>query len=71
MKATNKIPPALLNDPAQIKIYRIKVDLGNNRWVELNFTEKTWATNEYNRIKGQGVYCGSWIKSIEIKETVL
>jgi hypothetical protein len=71
MKATNKIAPALLTDPDVIKIYRVTVDLGNNRWIELNFTEKTMATDEYNRIKGQGIYCGSWIKSIEIKDTIL
>ena len=71
MKATNKIAPALLTDPETRKIYQVTVDLGNDRWAELNYTEKTWATDEYNRIKGAGIYCGCWIKSIEIKDTTL
>lgn len=71
MKATNKIAPALLTDPLARKIFQVVIDLGNDRWAELNFTEKTWAVEEYNRIKGQGIYCGSWIKQIEIKDITL
>jgi hypothetical protein len=68
MKATNKIAPAILRDPDAVKIYQVTVDLGNERWAELNYSEKTWATEEYNRIKSQGIYCGTWIKSITLNE---
>jgi hypothetical protein len=71
MKATNKIAPALLSDPDAVKVYQVIVDLGNSRWVELNYSEKTWATEEYNRIKGIGIYCGAWIKTISLQEKIL
>ena len=71
MKATNKIAPALLSDPEAVKVYQVIVDLGNNRWAELNYSEKTWATDEFNRIKGIGIYCGAWIKQITIQEKTL
>jgi hypothetical protein len=71
MKASNKIAPALLTDPTAVKTYLVEVDLGNGRWARLEYSEKEWATNEYKRIKGQGIYCGAWIKSIEIKDTTL
>lgn len=71
MKATNKIAPAILRDPEAIKIYQVWIDLGNDRWAELNYSEKTWAVEEYNRIKGAGIYCGSWIKEIIIQEKTL
>lgn len=71
MKATNKIAPAILRDPEAVKIYQVWIDLGNDRWAELNYSEKTWAVEEYNRIKGLGIYCGSWIKEIIIQEKTL
>jgi len=69
MKAQKKIAAAIFGDPQESKIYQVLVDLGNNRWAELNFSERDWAVSEYNRIKGSGIYCGAWIKSLELKET--
>ena len=68
MQAKNKIKPTLLSDPDQVKFYQVKIDLGNGRWAELNFSEKVWALNEYNRIKSASIYCDSWIKSITLEE---
>jgi hypothetical protein len=69
MKAQNKITPALFINLTKNKNYQVVIDLGNNRWAELNFSERDWAVGEYNRIKGLGIYCGSWIKEITLKET--
>jgi len=69
MKAQKKITAAIFGDPKESKIYQVIVDLGSNRRAELNFTERDWAVSEYNRIKGLGIYCGAWIKEIQLKET--
>jgi hypothetical protein len=58
-------------NPEAVKIYCVGIDLGNGRWAELNFSEREMATAEYNRIKGQGIYCGAWIQSILIEEKTL
>jgi hypothetical protein len=58
-------------NPEAVKIYGVGIDLGNGRWAELNFSERDMATAEYNRIKGQGIYCGAWIQSILIEEKTL
>jgi hypothetical protein len=68
MKSKIKITPALFGDPLEAKVYRVDIDLGNNRWAHLDFSEKAWALAEYNRIKGQGIYCSTWIKEITLKE---
>jgi hypothetical protein len=70
MKATNKIAPALLTDPLAVRTYLVEVDLGNGRWARLEFSEKEWATSEYNRIRGQGIYSGAWVKNITLKEKI-
>jgi hypothetical protein len=49
----------------------VGIDLGAGRWAELNFSERAMATAEYNRIKGQGIYCGAWIKNILLEEKTL
>ena len=71
MRAQNKITPAIMANPEAVKIYCVGIDLGNGRWAELNFSEREMATAEYNRIKGQGIYCGAWIQSILIEEKTL
>jgi hypothetical protein len=68
MKAANKITPTLLGNPKVQKHYAITVELGNSRWAELIFSEREMAQMEYNRIKGQGIYCGAWIQTIELNE---
>lgn len=68
MKAQKKITAAIFGNPAEHRVYQVVIDLGNNRWAELNFSERDWALGEYNRIKGLGIYCGSWIKEITLKE---
>jgi hypothetical protein len=68
MKAQNKITPALMANPDAVKTYCVGIDLGAGRWAELNFSEREMATSEYNRIKGQGIYCGAWIKHILLEE---
>jgi hypothetical protein len=68
MRAQNKIAPALLTDPTLVKTYLVEVDLGNGRWARLEYSEKDWATSEYNRIKGQGIYAGAWVQSVILKE---
>jgi hypothetical protein len=68
MRAQKKITPAILGDTTSIKSYRIDIDIGNDRWAELNFSEREMATSEFNRIKGQGIFCGAWIKEISLNE---
>ena len=68
MKSQNKITPAIMANPEAVKRYLVEVDLGNNRWARLEYSEKDWATGEYNRIRAQGIYCGAWIKTITLKE---
>jgi hypothetical protein len=70
MRAQNKITPAIMANPAAVKTYCVGIDLGNRRWAELNFSEREMAASEYNRIKGQGIYCGAWIKSITLEDRV-
>jgi hypothetical protein len=70
VKAQNKINPVILVSPDAVKTYQVTVDLGNGRWAELNFSERDMATAEYNRIKGQGIYCGAWIKEIQIRDVL-
>ena len=69
MKTQKKITAAIFADPTQNKNYQVQIDLGNNRWAELNFSERDWAVTEFTRIKGLGIYCGAWIKEITLKET--
>ena len=57
-------------NPEAVKTYCIGIDLGNGRWAELNFSERDMATAEYNRIRGQGIYCGAWIKEIQIRDVL-
>jgi hypothetical protein len=68
MRAQNKITPAIMANPEAVKTYCVGIDLGNGRWAELNFSERDMATAEYNRIKGQGIYCGAWLKSIVLED---
>jgi hypothetical protein len=68
MRAQNKITPAIMANPEAVKTYCIGIDLGNGRWAELNFSERAMAASEYNRIKGQGIYCDCWIKSITLED---
>jgi hypothetical protein len=68
MRAQNKITPAIMANPEAVKTYCIGIDLGNGRWAELNFSERAMAAAEYNRIKGQGIYCDFWIKSITLED---
>jgi hypothetical protein len=68
MKAQKQITPALLVNPIEPKVYQVAVNLGKDRWAELNFSERDMATAEYNRIKGQSIYCGVWITEIQLKE---
>ena len=68
MKSQNKITPAIMSKPEAVKTYRVAIDLGNDRWAELNFSERDMATVEYNRIKSQSIYCGAWLKSITLEE---
>jgi hypothetical protein len=68
MRAQNKITPAIMANPEAQKIYTVTIDLGNGRWAELNFSEREMATSEYNRIKGMGIYCSCWIKSVSIAD---
>ena len=69
MRTQKKITAALFSNPEQKPIYQVAIDLGNNRWAELNFSEREWAQTEFDRIKGLGIYCGAWIKEILLKET--
>jgi hypothetical protein len=68
MRTTNKLKPALLDNSQAEKFYQVRIGLGNLRWAELNFSEKSWAQAEYNRIKGAGIYCQAWIETITIEE---
>ena len=70
MKAQNKITPAIMANPDAVKTYCVGIDLGAGRWAELNFSERDMATSEYNRIRGQGIYCGAWIKEIQIRDVL-
>lgn len=69
MKTTNKLKSALLDNDSISKVYQVKIDLGNGRWAELNFSEKAWAQAEYNRIKALSIYCDNWVKTITLEET--
>ena len=71
MRAQNKITPAIMANPEVVKTYCVGIDLGAGRWAELNFSERAMAASEYNRIKGQGIYCGAWIKNILLEEKTL
>jgi hypothetical protein len=68
MKTTNKLKSALLDNDTTTKAYQVKIDLGNGRWAELNFSEKVWAQAEYNRIKVSSIYCDNWVKTITLDE---
>jgi hypothetical protein len=36
----------------------------------MQFTNKVMAQQEYNRIKGAGIYCGQWAKTVDFMETI-
>lgn len=68
MKTANKLKAALETNLDAPVGYQIRVEFSNGRWAELNFSEKSWAQAEYNRIKGAGIYCQAWIETITIEE---
>jgi hypothetical protein len=69
MAQSMKQKPALL-DNTQPKKYNIFLTVGNDI-VEMTFTDKTMAQDEYNRIKSAGIYAGRWIKHIQFDEIVM
>ncbi len=68
MQTSKKIKPALLDNQEQPKIYQVRVDLGNKRWAQLNYSDKEFAVAEYNRIKAASIYCACWVNSIILEE---
>jgi hypothetical protein len=64
-----KQKPALL-DNTQPKKYVIFLTVGNDI-VEMTFTNRSMAQEEYNRIKSQGIYAGRWIIHIQFDEVVM
>ena len=71
MKPGNKLKAALLASEPTGTVYQVRVSMSNGRWATLQFSEKAWAQNEYNRIKAAGIYCDSWITACELEEKVL
>jgi hypothetical protein len=61
MKTANKLKPLLLDNPQRPQGYQVRVEFSNDRWAELNFSEKLWAQMEFNRIRAAGIYLDSWV----------
>jgi hypothetical protein len=69
MQTKNRIPPRLLTDTEQPKVYEIKIGLPRGNWAEMRFSQKDVAQAEFNRIKSASIFGGQWIQSIELNET--
>ena len=50
--------------------YRVVVNFGQHDRAVLDFTNKTHAQMECNRIRAAGTYCGAWVHEISLKETI-
>jgi len=68
MKTANKLKAALETNLDAPVGYQVKVQFSNGRWAELNFSEKIWAQQEFNRIRAQGIYCESWIVNATLEQ---
>jgi hypothetical protein len=49
--------------------YRVVINLGKHDRAVLDFTNKTHAQMECNRIRAAGTYCGAWVVGIELHAT--
>jgi len=49
--------------------YRVVINLGKHDRAVLDFTNKTHAQMECNRIRAAGVYCGAWVHEISLNAT--
>lgn len=52
-------------------IYNVLVEVKNQPFARLGFTDRSTAQHEFNRIKASGVYGGAWITKIEFLEEPL
>lgn len=68
MKTNNKIPPRILQSPDQPRVYQIKIHCRNGLWADLRYSSQEVARQEYDRIRGVGIFAASWIETIEIGE---
>ena len=49
--------------------YRVVINLGRHDRAVLDFTNKTHAQMECNRIRAAGTYCGAWVHEISLNAT--
>lgn len=61
---TKKLRPVLLENHEQPRIWQINITTSNNQWARMEFSDRTTAETEYNRIRSQGVFGGGWIRDI-------
>lgn len=59
--------PVLLDNQSQPKKYIVNLSVANGS-VDITFTDRRMAQDEYNRIKAAGIYAGQWIKHIHFDE---
>jgi hypothetical protein len=64
---TKKLTPAILST-SEPRTYLLEVAVSGGT-VSMRFTDRNMANQEYNRIKGQGIYLGQWLEHIELKES--
>ena len=65
---TKKLTPAILST-SEPRTYLLEVAVSGGT-VSMKFSNRDMANQEYNRIRGQGIYQGHWIKHIELKDEV-
>ena len=63
-----KLTPTLLDNPTTPKEYQVRIRLRGDNWVEMRSPVKQIMLDEYNRIRSQGIYGGSWVEGIEMVE---
>jgi hypothetical protein len=60
----------LLDTPKPARTYHIHITTNTGDECRMHFTNKVMAQQEYNRIKGAGIYCGQWAKTVDFTETI-
>jgi hypothetical protein len=64
---TKKIKPALLDNVSSSRIWRVAITTNNGHWARLDFSDRSAAELEYNRIRSASIFAQSWIHTITLE----